>query len=873
MKKYLFSLTIFILLVIASMIFLPYLFKDQIVAAIKDEANKELKAQLDFNTKISINIFKSFPDLSLGIKEFRIFHNDQFEKDTLISIDRLDVTIDVMKFYKEQNYSIKKIELNRPRIQMEYVSDSVYNWDIFYPDTSTSESAIDLAIDKLTIKEGLISYLDHEYDMNMVIDKIDHESSGTYTGDVYTMVSATDIGNLFLNYEGVTYLNHWDVSQKGDIVVDLGNDKYGFKENSLFLNGIETRLDGSVQLIDDIIRFDLVSESVSSELNQYLTLVPSIYTSDYSSIKSEGQGALSMKLKGDYTDNGYPAFDVSLKIDNGRFQYPDLPYPVTDLNLNAHVFSTDGNIENTVVDLPVFKFNINERPFELSLYTKNLSTTPYIESKGKGAVDLADIMKVMPTSGYDLSGVLNLDYNAKGNVGVTEEELMSQIIASGSLQTEALRIVDPEQDHPIELSNTLVTIDNQSLNIRNLELKHGTNDVQLAGYVSNFFDYMYGEGDLKGRMDLTSHYLNLNDYTTTDTISSDSSVIEVIRIPQDLTLEFNAAIDELQYTDLNMNDVKGTIVVRDGVAILSKIQSGILGGYASLEGSYNSVPESPIASFDISFANIATDQLFEHFSIVRAFAPLLEQIKATTSAKLKFKSSLDQDMMPIISDVDIDGLFNLAGIQMQSMNALTQIDQKLGTSHFNVSKLEDLLLKFKVVDSKMWIDPFNLAIDQALLSLQGNTKIDGSIDYSGILKVPSSYVSNETAVVNGLIANSKFKNLEIKPDEAYDLGITIGGTILKPQVKLNMKEVRTSVEQNIRSSVNQEIDKRKDEAEDLLKKELDQLKDKSLDTANALKAELEKKKKEAEEELQKKKDEAKKELENKTKDALKKLFK
>jgi len=103
MKKFILSFAIFIVLLLASAIFLPYLFKDKIIQTVKVEANKSLKAQLDFNNNISINIFKSFPNLNLGFKDVLIVYPEgTFLNDTFIAADKIEVSMDLMKFYKEQ---------------------------------------------------------------------------------------------------------------------------------------------------------------------------------------------------------------------------------------------------------------------------------------------------------------------------------------------------------------------------------------------------------------------------------------------------------------------------------------------------------------------------------------------------------------------------------------------------------------------------------------------------------------------------------------------------------------------------------------------------------------------------------------------------
>ena len=105
MKKYILSIAILFVLVLASSIFLPYLFKDKIIEAVRTEANKSLKVELNFNPNIGINVFKSFPNLNISFKDLSLIYPDgTFQNDTLLFTNRLEVSFDLMKFYKEQQY-------------------------------------------------------------------------------------------------------------------------------------------------------------------------------------------------------------------------------------------------------------------------------------------------------------------------------------------------------------------------------------------------------------------------------------------------------------------------------------------------------------------------------------------------------------------------------------------------------------------------------------------------------------------------------------------------------------------------------------------------------------------------------------------------
>ncbi|MFB1006900.1 MAG: AsmA family protein, partial [Nitrosopumilus sp.] len=135
-----------------------------IIETTKSEANKTLKAELDFDNDITINIFKSFPNLNLGFKDLSLTYPDStFRKDTFFAADKLEVSFDLMKFYKEQKYQFKSITIDRPRLHLELLNDTTVNWDIVIAseeDTSEESTALNFELDNIQIENGSLEYLD-----------------------------------------------------------------------------------------------------------------------------------------------------------------------------------------------------------------------------------------------------------------------------------------------------------------------------------------------------------------------------------------------------------------------------------------------------------------------------------------------------------------------------------------------------------------------------------------------------------------------------------------------------------------------------------------------------------------------------------------
>jgi hypothetical protein len=880
MKKYILSIAILLVLLLGSAIFLPYLFKDKIIETIKSEANKTLKAELDFDNNITINIFKSFPNLKLGFKDLSITYPDStFRKDTLFAADKLEVSFDLMKFYKEQKYQFKSIAIDRPRLHLELLNDSTVNWDLVIAseeDKNEESTALNFELDNVQIENGSLTYVDVAADMAVHLIGLNHTSSGNFSTEAFTLASETSIAELKVVMDGISYLNNWSITQEGDIAIDMTNSKYSFPKNSVFINGLPIDLDGYIQLLNEDIIFDIAANSSAPDLNKFLTLIPAIYTSDFASMQTKGSGKLNVTFKGTYNDTSFPAYDMKVKVDDGYFKYPDLALPAEDIHLDLHVYSLDGNTDRTVVDIPRMHFKLANDPFDLKLNMQDLSGNMLIDADAKGKVDLTNLTNIVPLPDTELSGTITADLQIAGRVKDISASAIDKFKANGTLVAQNIHYKSADMNEALDVKTAELLVQNQRLNIPIFEGKVGKNDINFSGSFNNFFGYALSDQTLTGSAVLTSTHFNANDFIT-ESESEESIEMTLVEVPGNVDLDFTASIATLIYDDLTLTNFSGAFGVKNRTVELRNVASDLLGGRVNLEGAYIYDLQKPMANFDISYSDIKIADLLAKFKVVRAFAPIAEQIQAMTTAKLNIATELNNDMSPKLESINVGGSLNLEKIVVDKLEVLKGIDTKLGTTHFNVKSLRDFLVKFNIKDGKLFVSPFDLFIDSSKLAIDGVSKLDGSIDYKGILSIPSSYISKQTAIVNGLTAGTRFSNLQLKPEDFLDIAMQIDGTFKKPKINLNLKEIKTSIKQNIKNTVSNEVDKQKEKAKELATDEVNKIKEETKKRADEAKAKLEAdialKKKEAADRIRQEAKKQKEDLKKQAEDKFKGLFK
>ncbi len=179
MKKIviIFSAVIGILLIGA--ISVPFLFKDKALILIKDAANKNLEATLDFKD-LDISLFRDFPRLSLRLSDLKITGKNKFEGVELVAAKSIDVGVNLMDVIASSNkVKIQSIYFEKPSIHAIVLEDSTANYLITKPDTAkTTSSPMTLELQKYGINDGKIIYDDRAGKMKAVIEGLQHEGKG-----------------------------------------------------------------------------------------------------------------------------------------------------------------------------------------------------------------------------------------------------------------------------------------------------------------------------------------------------------------------------------------------------------------------------------------------------------------------------------------------------------------------------------------------------------------------------------------------------------------------------------------------------------------------------------------------------------------------
>lgn len=978
MKKIVFVVFGVLILLLGAVLAIPVLFKDKILARVQQEINQSLQAKVYFDPdQISLSLFRHFPKVSAGLGGFGVVGIDQFEKDTLIHGERLDLAFNLKSVLFDEYPTLSGLYFEGGDLYIKVLEDGSANYDIVKPSEASSEessSQFKIEIEEIQVSGLNLIYDDRSLQFVMAMGDIEAKGSGAFTQNVYDLPLQLTSTIADLNYEGTHYLSNKQFKGESLLQVDMEQMKFSFQKGNFSLNDFLFDLSGFVALPEDGIDFDLNFKSPQTDFKQLLSLVPGMYQEDFSKIKTEGLMAFEGFVRGKYSDSEFPAFDIKLEVNDGKFQYPDLPMPVSDINLKFQAINPSADLENTRIELPVFSLNVGSNPISGKLTVENLKDYP-LDGNLNGKLNLKELTSVFPIQGTQISGVLDLQASAKGRYdqeknilpviqahfslvdgfvknaeypiplekiqanakvlstkgtlddfilelssfgfelegerisgnltlkdfeklnwqgtvsgGVDLEKLTAifpvegttlsgkiqadlsstgsyadveanryeKIQASGTMGVRDLTYRSGEYPQGVKIELAQLEFNPQRANLTEFKSQLGKSPLVANGYLSGYMDYLLSEsGVLKGQLSLNSPKFDVNEWMSDSSTATEEGQLEVVSLPENLDFTMSLSADEVLYDNLNLKEVKGTMVLRDGVLRFSDAGMKAMDGRIRVTGSYDPRDlTAPAFDFNLDISELSIAKAFQSLATVQAFAPIAKDLTGLVNTNINFSGLLGPDMMPVLPSLDIKGILKVTEAALRNSTILQGVTSLTGLKDGNNLTLRNLSIPVSIENGRMEIRPFDLKLWDYQTTIQGSAGFDGSMNYLLNMMVPAGKFGAQANTLLATISGTQASESTLVP-----LALNLSGTYNQPKIALaggnsietlltnalrsrldsekqNLQTKATEQFQAAQDSLKQELKLKADLVQDSLKRELEkkgaQTKEKAVEEAKTM---------------------------------------
>lgn len=946
MKKTVFIILAVFAVLLVALIAVPFIFKDKILERVDKEIAGAVNAQVFYDhDNIGLSVFRNFPNVSATIRDFGVVGHAPFENDTLVHADEFQVDLNLRSLLFDDVPKLTAVHLNDGSVYIKVLEDGTANYDIVIESEVEEEpnpdsGGFNLGINLIEVNGLDFIYDDRQLKFFMALADLNMRGAGDFSAEVYDLTAKADVNIARLDYEEINYLSNKLLSLDSRINVDMSQMKFALEEAEISLNDFLFGVDGHIAMPAEDIEMDLAFAGRDNSFKSILSLVPGIYTDSFQGLETSGSMDFNGFVRGTYSENTFPSFELGLVVDEGMFKYPDLPRPVSDVNIDLLVSNDTDNLDHTQVNLSDFSLNFGSNPISGRLLLQNLVTydldgqllgklnleeltsifpledmelkgslninataqgrydsvaniipnidavavlnNGYVKStaypapiedlnvnlsvinttgrmndlvldlssfgfnlegesiKGRlkvndldrlnwdgevtGTVDLGKIATIFPMEDVIMEGKIIANIDSRGNYQDVEASRYDRLETSGNLEVQNFYYTDLDLPQGIRINDAKGDFSPNAINLTNFDARVGQSPLTATGSLTNYMAYLFAENQtLRGNLNLYSPKFNVNEWMTGATPTEDTTSLSVIALPQDIDFTMSVKADQVVYDNLELRDIDGSMTLRDGVLAFNDASMSTLGGRLGLAGSYD--PRDITApAFDMTFdvSGLSIREAFNSFNTIRAFAPVAQHLTGSFTTKFKMSGLLGQDMMPVLSSLDGNGLVRVAEAALRDSKIIQGITSLTPLADGNTLTLKNINLSLEIVDGMLQMKPFDLNLWGYAATVQGSTGFDGSINYLISMQVPVEKLGSQ---VTGFLSNLSQSDLS---NTSVPLSFNIQGNYANPKVGLaggdNLQNYLTNA---LKSRVSSATDQVKQEVaaefkmrEDSIKQEL-----------------------------------------------------
>lgn len=523
-KKLLIILGSIVGVLFLAVLFLPYLFKP----TIKQAADKFIAENIDADVVfpqdgLSVGMLSHFPNFTLALEDLSVAGRGDFKGDTLVSLKKLEVTVNVMALISGR-IEVKNITLNEPKINVIVLPNGKANYDIYkakpetaQPQDTSKGKPVKFRLKSLSLNNADIIYSDQKSKMFASIKNLSVTGKGDLAENVFDLATKLKADKATVAMGGVEYLSNKSLDFNFVVNMDMNSNKYTFKDNSIKINDFNFGFDGWVQMVQKNISMDVRFKALDNSFKGLLSLVPGVYTESFGDIKADGDFDFSGYAKGTMRDSLLPAFGVKLIAKNASFKYPKVPDAIQNINIDLNVENKDGKIPSTSVSINRFAFKIGNNPFDGYLKVANLKNFP-VDAKVNARLNLGELTSAFPIEGMTIKGVFDLALNAKGiyNDKTGEFPILnaSAKLTNGFVQNKMLPTPLENLNFAMSATNTTGRAEGTLIQIGIFKMLLAGENLNASGSIRNVKDLTWDVKVLGGvDLEKISKIFNLKDMT------------------------------------------------------------------------------------------------------------------------------------------------------------------------------------------------------------------------------------------------------------------------------------------------------------------------------------------------------------------------
>lgn len=278
-----------------------------------------------------------------------------------------------------------------------------------------------------------------------------------------------------------------------------------------------------------------------------------------------------------------------------------------------------------------------------------------------------------------------------------------------------------------------------------------------------------------------------------DTVATDS-ISGLLVVPKflDLTLHTNAR--RIDFKDLELNDVRGEVVIRDQSINLSNLCMDSNIGSGALTMAYTAkTEEEATMGFELSMNKILINKLIDLFPDIDTLVPMLRSFEGMVDCQMTATCKADSTMSILLPTVNASCFLSGKDMVLLDGETFAEISKTLMFKNKERNMIDSIAVDLAIRDNQIEVFPFLIEMDRYKVAVGGTHNLDMTFDYHlSVLKSPVPFKLGID--IKGNLDDFKFKIVRCKYKD-----------FLKPAKQAELDSTRRNVREGIREAIRKQI--------------------------------------------------------------------
>lgn len=787
---------------------LPILFSGPIEDRLRAEIGEATSLDVTWQSA-RLGLLGDFPHPSLRLEGLTVAGTGDFVTDTLLTTERLAISLHgpaLLSAVRGRGpLTVRTVRLEQPNVRLRVTEEGRTNWggEVYpTPDEATTDPGPGMALSlrDLRVEGGRLDFDDRESNTRIVVDNIEHELSGDFSRASLDATTSTRTEGLTVVLAGAPYLSDVDVAHDGSVSVDMNAKTARLADQRLQLNALELRVDGSVASEPGATIFDLAFEAPGSDFGEVLSLLSTVYDNDFESLETTGRFALNGEVRGRHAVEEVPAFSLDLTVEDGRFQYPDLPLPADSISARLSVSNPGGSLDATVVDLSTLRFRIGQDIVDASAVVRTPVSDPEVDFEAAGRLDLAALAQTIKLPDADeLTGQVEVNASVRARRSDLVAEAYERVDAEGTVAARDVTLRSPALRQPVDVHALDLSLSPASASLTNLDLQAGSSDIRATGRLDNLLAYALGSETLVGEASFESDRLVLDEWRSEDEVSA-------IKVPGAIDLTLDGVVDQVELNGIQMTNARGRAVAHDEQLDFEGIGLEAFGGQITVDGTYETTdPTRPTFALALGLDSLDVGQTAAALTSFRTLVPIAEYARGTFSTDLDLQGALGANLSPDFDVLEGDGSFATSPVEIQGFPIFERLSERLQLDRLSNPTVDAIRSGIQIEEGRLLLYPFDATVAGMGVAVTGSNGIDQSIDYELTLAVPRAGIAS--SALDALASAAGPLGARLANIDPIPVRVSVTGFVLDPSFAVSLGTPNESLQESaVRAGADAAVD-------------------------------------------------------------------